>query len=118
MRIALVLNSFPKTSETFILNKITELAKRGLQITVFTHSVSTEVLNIDASFSKNIEIKQIFGWKNRIKYIIKGLMLNFKKPSSFSHLKNKNRNLLSNTFRLGVLAKLGEYPIVHFEFSG
>jgi hypothetical protein len=45
-------------------------------------------------------------------------MLNFKKPSSFSHLKNKNRNLLSNTFRLGVLAELGEYPIVHFEFSG
>jgi colanic acid/amylovoran biosynthesis glycosyltransferase len=118
MRIALVLNSFPKTSETFILNKITELAKRGQQITVFTHSVSAESSIIDTSFSKNIEIKQIFGLGNKIKYAVKGLILSFKKPSCFSYLKTANGNIISNTFRLGVLAELGEYPIVHFEFSG
>jgi glycosyltransferase involved in cell wall biosynthesis len=118
MRIALVLNSFPKTSETFILNKITELAKRGQQITVFTHSVNAEVLKLDANFSKNIEIKQIFGWGNRIKYTIKGLILSINKPSCFSYLKSANGNIISNLFRLGVLAELVEYPIVHFEFSG
>ena len=114
-KVALVVNSFPKTSETFILNKIIELAKRGFQITVFTHSKSNEALNLDASFSKNVEIREIFGRVKKIKYTIRGLFLFNKK---LPVLINKNRNFLSSSFRLGVLAEMGEYPIVHFEFSG
>jgi glycosyltransferase involved in cell wall biosynthesis len=114
MKVALIVNSFPKTSETFILNKINELAKRGNQITVFTHTKSKEVLELDSIFAENVCVKEIFGWVKRIKYTIKGLRLSFIKTNRIS----PNKNFLQNAFRIGVLTELGRYPLVHFEFSG
>jgi glycosyltransferase involved in cell wall biosynthesis len=113
MKIAIVLNSFPKTSETFILNKINELAKRGYHITVFTHSKSREVLKLDASFAENVDVKEIFGLVKRIKYTIKGLRLSFKKTDRILI----NKSFLQNAYRFGVLTDFSRYPIVHFEFS-
>ena len=42
LKIAFIVNIFPKISETFILNQIVELVKSGIDIEIFTRSQSDE----------------------------------------------------------------------------
>ena len=42
LNVAIIVNIFPKISETFILNQIVELVKSGIDIEIFTRSQSTE----------------------------------------------------------------------------
>lgn len=42
MRVAIVVNSFPKLSETFILNKVLALRAAGARVTVIAHAPSTD----------------------------------------------------------------------------
>jgi colanic acid/amylovoran biosynthesis glycosyltransferase len=117
MRIALVLNSFPKTSETFILNKVKELTKRGYKITVFTHSKKHVNETQDFSLIDKIDSKKLYGILNRVFYSIKGLItLLFEKK--FLTTDKKGLKYFSFLYNIGVMTELAKYPIVHFEFSG
>jgi len=42
MRIAFLTGSFPKLSETFIINQVTGLLDRGHKVTVFTEEIPAE----------------------------------------------------------------------------
>ena len=60
MKIAIVVNSFPETSETFIINKVIALANAGHQIKVIrlNHS-GNEALKMLYKFSENKNIQII-----------------------------------------------------------
>jgi colanic acid/amylovoran biosynthesis glycosyltransferase len=117
MKIAIVLNSFPKTSETFILNKVKELAKRGYQVTIFTHSGNLVKIKDDLGITRQINSIKLYGAFSKFIVIIKGLLTtlfskNYKVPNQMGF------NYFSFLYKVGVLSKLAKYPIVHFEFSG
>jgi colanic acid/amylovoran biosynthesis glycosyltransferase len=117
MKIAIVLNSFPKTSETFILNKVKELTKRGYQITIFTHSSNQEKIKENIEVIGRINSKKLYGFFNKFNFVIKGLLnflfnKNYKVPPEFG------TKYFTFFYKVGVLSELAKYPIVHFEFSG
>ena len=113
MKIAIVLNSFPKTSETFILNKVKELAKRGYQVTIFTHSGNLVKIKDDLGITRQINSIKLYGAFSKFIFIIKGLLTtlfskNYKVPNQMGF------NYFSFLYKVGVLSKLAKYPIFHF----
>ena len=118
LRIAIVVESFPTISETFITNKVLELCKRGHQVTVFIHRKTTdnklaELYNLKAI--TNLQIvppaipKKNIDW---VRLLIKKPSVFLHRPTSAMNYKNVSRlKLLSSVFKNRV------FNVIHFEFS-
>jgi colanic acid/amylovoran biosynthesis glycosyltransferase len=125
IRIAIVTNSFPKISETFIFNKVAGLVDAGFDITVIAHGS-----NDDRSFFEKRSVLQ----KINIVYSLNTfstmgqliLFLNY-----FIKAPARNISLLKKIYREnGDIKKMiisylklqpfiiNEFDIIHFEFSG
>ena len=73
MRIALIVNSFPKISETFILFRVIEFSKRGYDISIFSHSESNERGFIQLDIFNDIKNVKLYGIMPKVKFSLKGI---------------------------------------------
>lgn len=120
--IALVVNSFPKLSETFIYNKVKFLSDNGFSVSIITHSkgdrggvppsvgANVDVVLSPISFSK---INCLF----RLFY--NSLVSPYEIWSAYKFLK-KNRFSFSQIVKSLILYLpfIRKYDIIHFAFSG
>lgn len=120
MKIALVVNSFPTFSETFIINKAIALANAGAEIHVIAlqENFSKELFKLyKFSSFKNLQIHYLKFPKNKKDFIF----FLFKNPVAFTHFFSENVKQsisnLANKVLLSIIKK-NNFDIVHFEFSG
>jgi colanic acid/amylovoran biosynthesis glycosyltransferase len=119
LRIAIVVNSFPETSETFIVNKVLALASAGHTITVVRlNKTGNPALRLlyKLNEQKNIEI---------IDPLLPGSPLQvfslfIQKPALVITSFNANKKAFLAKLREQIFKKLfnSGFDIVHFEFSG
>ena len=118
LRIAIVVESFPVISETFITNKVLELCKRGHKVTVFIHRKTS-----DNKLAKlyglpgvaNLEIVPPAIPKTKMEW----LKLFVTRPAIFLHSPN-NARAYKEASRQKLLFSIFEkrtFDIIHFEFS-
>ncbi|MCZ2222882.1 MAG: glycosyltransferase family 4 protein [Chitinophagales bacterium] len=120
MFIAIVTNSFPTNSETFIINKVLALASVNNHITV---------IRLAASGSK--DLMKLYNFKNNSNIAIKDafvpsttkelIKFSLKKPITIFTSFATNKKKLYQNLRNNILLNLfnnNNFDIVHFEFSG
>ena len=112
MRIAIVVDTFPSLSETFISNKAERLALRGNEVIVFCNKKNDQLFT------------ELFNHKERIKTIVlnkrKILVYSFLRPLNLllSLINNRDiRQTIHKSFRIFTINKY-KPDIIHFEFSG
>ena len=94
LNVAIIVNIFPKISETFILNQIVELVKSGIDIEIFTRSKSDESNHHDDVIKYDLLKKTHIiclpkNWLVAIrKMIISFLKILFNNPLYFRYLIN------------------------------
>jgi colanic acid/amylovoran biosynthesis glycosyltransferase len=119
LKIAIVVNSFPEFSETFIINKVLELAKANNQIEVFSlNGTGNKDLFKLYHFHQNpnVKVNYVFLPKNILQLIqfciqnpvIALTSFNVHPKTFFSNLKQKKLVKIFNN----------NFNIVHFEYSG
>lgn len=125
IRIAIVTNSFPKISETFIFNKVAGLVDAGFDVTVIAHG-----LNDDRSFFvKRPTLQKVNILHSISSFSLMGQLIRL--LNSFIQMPVRNMSLLKKLFRdkgdlkktLASYLKLqpffgNDFDIIHFEFSG
>lgn len=126
MRIALIVNSFPTLSETFIFNKAIGLQEAGLDVTVWVHSRRNDA-HAFTDYKRNFPQKNIQktylvnGWGSAFWEIAKAL---FHQPMAAWHLWRQAWGLypqLRRALRAWLFAlplQCGHFDLIHFEFSG
>lgn len=125
MKIAIVVNSFPALSETFIFNKVHGLIDAGFDVTVYTGSSLGDVNAYSDRFpGKQVKIKPTLPGKKPVDLLFSLFLLIITHPSSSIRLLIKSYNLyidkkkVAKAFILALPLKLGQYDLIHFEFSG
>jgi colanic acid/amylovoran biosynthesis glycosyltransferase len=126
LRLAIVVNSFPTLSETFIFNKVMGLLHSGVDVTVFVSSRK----NDRALFPEIIPGKRlprihhlISSYRDSVKYlyaiwiILTHLRLSVRLLHNSSKLYPGSRRAIK-AFLLALPFVMGRYDIIHFEFSG
>lgn len=120
MHVKLVVNSFPKTSETFLFNLVTGLESEGVKVTVCALSQKSDKELYKCrlhEWSGNIEIIPLRSkFITKIFSILKAITLN---PGTAKNCISQFgvKRGLSNLLRIFYLAK-GKPDIVHFAYSG
>lgn len=111
MRIALIVNTFPKTSETFIYNKVAHLIQSGNEVRVFCSFLDYKLLNRIFPGNDALSVT-VFSKKDLLQfYSMHPFRLAFLKRNNFSFSK-----ALFNQYRVQRINSF--FPdIVHFEFS-
>src|SRR4051794_6180243 len=112
MRIAIILESFPSLTETFISNQVKQLSLRGHKLFVFCNKVNKELL--EDIFKENIHIKVISFRKRKI---LPYLLLY---PGCVIKILRSEGKLKQNIFRKFRVDYINRFSpdIIHFEFSG
>jgi colanic acid/amylovoran biosynthesis glycosyltransferase len=102
MKIAFLLNVFPKTSETFILNQIIGLIERGHTVDIFAREPNIDAVHPDVKKHKLIErTRYLTITKGRKKRLLAGAKIILRRDwGRLSHLLRS-----TNTFRSGGAAK-------------
>jgi len=126
VRLALIVNSFPTISETFIVNKVLGLQKAGLDLTVWVHSQRNDATafadRLKAHFPFQVKptlLARGFAW---LPASLFSTVL--KQPGRALRLWRQARGLypeLRRAIRAWVLAlplALAEFDLIHFELSG
>ncbi len=118
MNIALVVESFPTISETFITNKVLELCKRGHQVTVIRNSNGHDEQLVQLYGLNNISNLHIMNavvpksatelFKTIVSHPLQVIQAFFQKGSFKTNLRHQ---LYLTVFK-------ADFDIVHFEFSG
>jgi len=127
LRIALIVNSFPKLSETFIFNKVLGLMQAGMDVTVFTGSQR----NDGAAFEDRLsqiqpgQVRHTLLGRGFIGILVGLMQISVTKPLEAAKLIGQSHRLYPKNFRRGLRAwilalplKLGHFDLIHFEFSG
>jgi len=117
IKIAIIVNSFPKVSETFIYNKVVSLSNLGIEISVLYHNHNSDIKYFNKKELHNVKLHHISSKKNYFLSVLKSpfsftasILSNFFNSKSF--FKNlKNIILLQHFLN-------NDYNIIHFEFSG
>jgi len=121
-RIAIVVNSFPVLSETFIFNKVKGLVKEGFDITVITHSTKNNLPSYQDQWDDVKEIKilnaftsrDVFNFRLHVKMVSK-LGTFFAVCRAINKLGNWKARV--RTYFQWLTISDG-YDIIHFEYSG
>ncbi len=120
MKIAIVVNSFPETSETFIVNKVIALANAGHAIDVIrlNHSGNNALKRLyKLNENENIQIVDPYIPSTLPKLFAAAILKPTLFWTSFSFNKKKFGYLVKKKVYLK-LFNSHKYNIVHFEFSG
>ena len=129
MKIAFLVNQFPRLSETFILNQITGLIDRGHEIDIFSYKPA-DIIKIHPDVEKYDLLKRTYYYetmpKNKFLRVIKGIypiMINFhKKPMvilrSLNVLKyGKEAASLGLLYKIIPILDKNPYDIIHCHFG-
>lgn len=126
MRIAIVVNSFPKISETFIWNKVSQLISSGWEVTVIAHNKKNDQEFFQEQM-QNTQVEVVYSNWNRgglSSYVMLCLysISNFWTAAKIIVRVKKrdggiNRNTLKKTLKLIPFFK-HKFDIIHFEYSG
>lgn len=112
MRIAIIVDTFPSLSETFISNKVIGLSKRGHELIVFCYKTNPKVFDELKHELRDVKIV-LLSVSRIVKYVLlhPGLLLRTLSKGAYpkQYLLRKARSGLINKYKAG---------IVHFEFSG
>lgn len=120
-RIAIVVNSFPVLSETFIFNKVKGLVKAGFDVTVIAHSIKNDLSAYQDQWDdvRNVKILNAFTSHDLLNFRLYtkivsrlGASLQFLQATKSGNWKAKVRTYLQ------WLTLSEDYDIVHFEYSG
>lgn len=126
LRLAILTNSFPTVSETFIFHKVLGLQKAGLDVTVWVHAKSNDTpafAGFDANLA-NIIVRQAclgHGLKGAFLGVTKVIL---RHPVEAWHLWLQSARLYPQARRalrawlLALPLKCGHFDLIHFEFSG
>lgn len=121
-RIAIVVNSFPVLSETFIFNKVKGLVKEGFDITVIAHSTKNDLPAYQDQWGGVSKIRilnaftsrDLFNFRLYTKIISKlGASLKFLRSAK----KLGNWKARARTYVQWLTLSDG-YDLIHFEYSG
>ena len=126
MRIAIVVNSFPKISETFIFNKVSQLISSGWDVTVIAHN-KTNDKDFFQEQMRNIEVDLRYtnwniGGLSSFMILCLYIISNFWTVAKiFVQVQKReggvNKDTLKRTLKLIPFFKK-KFDIVHFEYSG
>lgn len=124
MRIAIVVNSFPKVSETFIINKVLGLRANGVDVKVIAHEPSQDLGLFSSQFADNKVEFVHYGLLTKQKWFKRYLHLltkcDHKTISLWRHAINQygysKRSI--RAFLMALLFTVDDYDIIHFEYSG
>ncbi len=111
MRIAIITNTFPKLSETFIINQVDQLAKLGHEVCVFCSHLDKVFFAKLFPASKEISIA-VFSKRN--------MMLHYAShPQKFISIKKNNNSLGRAMYDQYLQHSINLFSpeIIHFEFS-
>lgn len=121
--IALVVNSFPKLSETFIYSKVRFLAENGFKVTVITHTDKNDGKMFPINDIANIEIINSTVSSSKIHAAFKLIITLLSNPieiwKNYKQIKSKYK-YKKEIIRLLLLyiPFSKKYDIIHFAFSG
>lgn len=126
MRLAVVVNSFPVVSETFIYNKVMGLRDAGLDVTVVAHSPRNDsplfAARLNGSPVDFVDYSLGARGRRSLAFAVgKTWLYN---PRAAMRLRRQAQKLYGRTRRaarawmLALPLKLGEYDLIHFEYSG
>lgn len=126
MRLAIVTNSFPKISETFVFRKVLGLQRKGLDIVVHANNRQNDMPLL---LNKGNLVEMIPSIKYNLllsptRSFIKLLYFIIRNPLEVSTLLRISFNMYGvnklsiKTFLLSCPLWLGRYDLIHFEFSG
>src|SRR4051812_17275774 len=112
MRIALVVDTFPSLSETFISNKAERLAAKGYEVIVFCNKKNNELFSDLFNDKQNIKTV-VFKKRNVPLYSVAH-------PVIFIRAIKALHNIPQNIYRSFRISVINKYrpDIIHFEFSG
>ena len=112
MRIAIVIESFPSLSETFISNQVKQLCLRGHKLFIFCNKVNKDLFEKIFKDERNIKVIS-FHKKNILPYLLLHPDCGFKILRSEGKLKQN----IFRKFRVDYINRFSP-DIIHFEFSG
>src|SRR5689334_5397627 len=112
MRIAIVVDTFPSISETFISNKVKHLSARGHDLVIFC--VRKNVQLLEELFERNSNLRVVVLSKRKMaRYLVSHPF-----TLAMSVIKWVNfRQRILKRFRLNTITQYMP-DIIHFEFSG
>lgn len=121
-RIAIVVNSFPVLSETFIFNKVKGLVKEGFDVTVITHHIKNDLSVYQDQWDEVKGIKILNAFTSRDVFsvrlyskIVLTLGASLKVLRASKKLGNWKAQVRAY---LQWLTLHDDYDIIHFEYSG
>ncbi len=126
VKIAIVVNSFPKISETFILNKVLSLIHSGFDVTVISgsrkgdekefleRSIDLEGVKVMYTLPIAVPLRLAF---SLFSYFLRHPVITCKLFWQSRKIYSKNRQALK-AFILAIPLKVGLFDIIHFEMSG
>lgn len=123
MRIAIVVNSFPILSETFIFNKVIGLRKAGINVTVYALSKFNN-LSFFTDRIKKQDLNFIIYNTNDFHGFMKLILLSLRHPKIVLALWSNSRKLYGCSQRAikaclrALPLRIGLYDIIHFVYSG
>lgn len=123
IRIAIVVNSFPALSETFIFNKVKGLAKEGFDVTVITHSTKNDLQAYQDQWQmvKEVNIVKAFSGQDIFKITLYVAILS-KLGAALAFLRKSKGRLHNWNARIRAFLKwlrlTNSFDIIHFEYSG
>ncbi len=119
MKIAIIVNSFPKTSETFIYGHVKGLLEQGYSVTVITHAPGNDatffpvleqvMIQKAATFEKN--------WLARTFYLMQNWSVFLRNCIKIYPLQPNLQKAFVLAFKLIPFTRT-TFDLVHFEFSG
>jgi len=126
MRVAIVVNSFPVVSETFIVNKVLGLRSAGVDVTVVAHMPSRDLALFSQQMSNFLPTTMQYGLLDKKKWQIPSRLIDLvaRHPTQLRDLWQKTTSLYGVTkrsiraFLMAAPLVVGGYAIIHFEYSG
>ena len=112
MRIAIIVDTFPSVSETFISNKVLHLVNRGHQLFIFCNKKNETLFNHLFSNNKNVTVV-LFSKQKLLQYLSRHPVQGI---AALSKGKNFQKRIY-NKFRVHTINECNA-DIVHFGFSG
>jgi colanic acid/amylovoran biosynthesis glycosyltransferase len=112
MRLAIIVDTFPALSETFIANKVMSFASKGHEVVVFCNRSNEKLSN--ELFSNKQHIKVVRLRKRKV------ILYSLTHPVVLFRTLKISNNLLQNVYRSFRISIINNFKpdIVHFEFSG
>ena len=122
LRIALVVNSFPSVSETFIYHKVLYLMRADFDVTVITSAPAKDVTFFSEEALQGVHIVPTWNAKNTLLFLAELVALFFRHPlrvrGFFKDISCSSVRSKAILFFQYIPFLKNRYDIVHFEFSG